>query len=351
MVKTGNGITFSVTRNGKELDESLYTWDDWTSTFTTEECDLVIDFSGVDEVTFNVGRHCILKTGANCTFKTGFNCAFITGPYCTFNTGSRCTFDTGSYCTFNTGAGCIFKTGYDCTFETSMGCTFNTGSDCTFNTASTCTFKTGYECTFNTGSSCTFITEFSCTLITGSKCVVVRRDTFGTDRIIDVERTPENEEILLCPINIPGYVLNGYYYKDGEKQYKAMIADGILSEIINHKGNVYKVKNYGEDTITYLVKDGDIYSHGKTLEEARENLKYKISNRDTSMYKGYTLETEITLEQAIKMYRTITGACETGVKYFVKNNEIPSKMTVKELIKITQGQYGNRELVEFFGGK
>ena len=385
MAKTKKSITFSITQNGKELDRRKYTWDGKTKTLSTTENNLVLDFSDYHEVTFNTGSYCIFNTGSYCIFNTGYNCTFNTGSYCTFNTDYSCTFKTKSYCTFKTGNDCTFTTGSDCIFDTGSDCTFDTGSDCTFktnysctfktgsycvfNTSSYCTFNTAWNCTFKTGSYCTFNTDYSCTFNTSSYCTFKTGSycTFNTDYstfntgdncvaiirrdIFEVIKLSQNKEVQLCPGGIEGYVKDGYYYKDGKKQYKAIIADRILSEIINHKGNVYKVKNYSEEEITYLVKDGDIYSHGKTLEEARENLKYKISNRDTSMYKGYTLDTEVTLEQAIKMYRIITGACETGVKYFVENNELPEKMTVKELIEITQGQYGNRELVEFFEDK
>jgi len=146
--------SFSVTKNGKELDSSLYTWDEETKTFSTKESNLVLNFNNLNEVTFN----------------TGLRCIFNTGSYCTFNTGSECTFDTGSDCTFDTGLDCTFNTGSDCTFDTGLDCTFNTESDCTFNTESDCTFNTGSDCTFNTGSDCTFNT--------GSKCVIVRKDVF-----------------------------------------------------------------------------------------------------------------------------------------------------------------------------
>ena len=36
--------------------------------------------------------------------------------------------------------------------------------------------------------------------------------------------------------------------------------------------------------ILKVLQDGDIYSHGETLKEAKESLKYKISNRDTSEF-------------------------------------------------------------------
>ena len=129
---------FSITKNGKPLDKSLYIRDEKTKTLSTNEYWLVLDFSDYS--------YCTFKTGSYCTFKTGSRCTFDTGSGCTFNTGSRCTFDTGSCCTFDTGS--------DCTFDTS--------SDCTFDTSSDCIFDTGYGCTFNAGS----------------RCVVVRRDVY-----------------------------------------------------------------------------------------------------------------------------------------------------------------------------
>lgn len=59
-------MNFSVTKNGKPLDPSLYTWDETTRTFSSLENSLVLDFSKFKR----------------CTFKTGYNCTFDTGSYC-----------------------------------------------------------------------------------------------------------------------------------------------------------------------------------------------------------------------------------------------------------------------------
>ena len=56
-------MNFSVTKNGQPLDSSLYTWDEETKTFYTDENNLVLDFTGIRFVTF--------RTGHNCTFKNG----------------------------------------------------------------------------------------------------------------------------------------------------------------------------------------------------------------------------------------------------------------------------------------
>ena len=92
-----------------------------------------------------------------------------------------------------------------------------------------------------------------------------------------------------------------------------------------------------------------MYSHGSTLKEAKDSLIYKISNRDTSMYESYTLETVVTFEEAIKMYRVVTGACEAGTRNFIEHlNKKKKKYTVAEIIKETAEQYGNETFKEFF---
>ena len=144
-------MEISVTQYGKPLSKDKYTWNEETKTFTSEECDLVLDFYGIDGVTFN--------TSTDCTFKTGHNCTFDTGSWCTFNTGSYCTFDTGS------------------------GCTFDTGSHCAFKTGSSCNFKTGHNCTFDTDP----------------ECVIVRRDVF------EVIQVPKNTTIKLNDYQVKGY--------------------------------------------------------------------------------------------------------------------------------------------------
>jgi len=123
-------IKFSVTRNGVALDKTLYTWDEESKTFYTEESDLVLDFYNIHGVTFKTGDNCTFDTGHHCTFDTGYGCTFNAGHGCTFKTGDYCTFDTGYLCTFDTGYGCTFNTGHGCMFKAGYGCTLKTGSDC-----------------------------------------------------------------------------------------------------------------------------------------------------------------------------------------------------------------------------
>ena len=141
-----------------------------------------------------------------------------------------------------------------------------------------------------------------------------------------------------------------YYILKDSKFKECVYIDGIISIVIQKRKNVFKVKNLGEENISYIVKDGDLYSHGSTIKEAKDGLLYKISNRDTSKYENYTKETELTLKEAIEMYRVITGACESGTRYFIeqKLTDKKEKYTVQEVITLTQGQYNHNLLAEFF---
>jgi hypothetical protein len=179
---------FSVTKDGIPLDPSLYTWDENTKTFSTDENRLVLDFTGITGVTFNTGYSCTFKTGHACTFNTGHSCVFNTGSDCTFKTNNYCTFDTGPRCTFKTEDDCVFKTGYHCTFKTSSDCTFDTGSDCTFKTSSACTFITSSDCTFEVGDN----------------CFVRRYDVKGFKGVTEI---PTGKKIKLNEHGIAGYTI------------------------------------------------------------------------------------------------------------------------------------------------
>ena len=135
-----NDLTGNITSRGKPLSEDKYSLDIENKVFSSDEHNLVLDFSGLNGWTFKTGQHCIFKTSGGCTFNTGNGCTFNTTTYCTFNTGFGCTFNTGRNCIFNTDNNCTFNTDHDCTFDTGQNCTFNTVSGCTFDTGSHCTF-------------------------------------------------------------------------------------------------------------------------------------------------------------------------------------------------------------------
>ena len=135
---------------------------------------------------------------------------------------------------------------------------------------------------------------------------------------------------------------------------KYIKADGIFSKVISHKKNVFKIQKIGSIKESYLVTDGNgKFSHGDTIKEAKEDLIFKISNRDKSEYKGLTLESKMSFEKAIECYRIITGACSLGTKDFV-NNRLNEKdralkeLSIRKMIEVTKGEYGNAAFQQFF---
>ena len=142
-------------------------------------------------------------------------------------------------------------------------------------------------------------------------------------------------------------------YKHEFKEYVEY--DGISAAELNSKKDIHKVvtfDNFVSGKITFVIEKDGVFSHGETLKDARESFIYKISNRDTSQYSELTLDSVVTKEEAIKMYRVITGACEFGTKSFVNSLEkVKSKYSIRELIELTDGRYGSDRFKEFFNGK
>ena len=139
-------------------------------------------------------------------------------------------------------------------------------------------------------------------------------------------------------------------WKRDDKAY--IKVDGMFTEVDSHHGNVYRVHKVGSEKQLYLVTDGDNHwAHGDTLQEAREDLIYKVNDRDTSMYEGMTLDDTLTFEEAIAAYRTITGACSPGTRDYIANR-LPkphkSKYSIGEIISLTNGEYGSEKFKDFF---
>jgi hypothetical protein len=370
---TNNGCTFN-TGNDCKFNT------DWNCTFKTGSgCKFKTSnncrFNTGDNCTFDTGytctfdtdSHCTFKTSSDCTFNTDWNCTFDTDNWCVFNTDSNCKFDTGSKCTFKTNNSCkfdtsddcAFTTGGNCTFDTNWGCVFDTGSNCTFDTGNRCTFKTssycrfntGDDCTFDTGYTCTFDTDSHCAFDTGKQCVIIRRDIY--------EVISNKKEIQLCPSGISGYlekIDDTWYLNSDVSLGEHILTDKILSKVISKKkindGTLYRVYNYTvkgiSETLSYLIEIDGIYAHGSSIRDAKDSIVYKMVDRDTSAYADMTLDTTYTIPEAIKMYRTITGACSEGVKMFVENTDnVPDTVTVQDILNITSGQYGHDVLKEY----
>jgi hypothetical protein len=131
---------------------------------------------------------------------------------------------------------------------------------------------------------------------------------------------------------------------------KYIKVDGIFTEVVKQKGNVYHVKKLNNNKVFYLITDGEKWSHGDTLQEAKEDLVYKVTNKTKDDYKLLTLNSVLTFEEAVVCYRVITGACSFGVKDFVKNKliKVEKSYSIETIIEKTIGCYGNEEFKKYF---
>ena len=134
-----------------------------------------------------------------------------------------------------------------------------------------------------------------------------------------------------------------------------LFADGILAKILTKHTNkngttVYKIQLIGQLKTSYCIEANGKFAHADTIKQAKEDLKFKFQDNDTSMYKDYTLDTVVTFEEALQMYHDITGACSGGTKHFVENvlKVKKKKYTIAECIELTRGQYNAEKFEEFF---
>ncbi len=128
-------------------------------------------------------------------------------------------------------------------------------------------------------------------------------------------------------------------------------ADGITRRFVSKKkiGAIESFEVQDDFGVkSFLVKKGNTFSHGKTIKEAKDSLKYKISSRDVTPFKKWNLSTVVTQSKMIEAYRVITGACEYGVRGFMEGKKVPAKLSVKKAIELTSGAYGSEQFKGFF---
>ena len=99
-----------------------------------------------------------------------------------------------------------------------------------------------------------------------------------------------------------------------------------------------------------VVSDGTHYAHCDKLRDGIADLMFKTAaDRGADQYRGISMDKELTIEEAVTMYRIITGACKQGSEAFVNSLKEPKeKYTVRECIEITRGQYGHEAFARFF---
>ena len=190
-------------------------------------------------------------------------------------------------------------------------------------------------------------------------CAAVRGDIGNLLMCSEYDKNGDDDDLV--PVGGFAQIVDGknikpdcWYICENGKPTEVDFTDGIFSRVLSTK----HVKNTivkeiiidGKKERSYLVIAGDKAAHGATIADAKKDLLYKISNRDSSKYKDWKLTDTKTADEMIEAYRVITGACFYGTKAFCESIKLPKKATIAEAIEITKGQYGNEKFAEFFKG-
>ena len=130
-----------------------------------------------------------------------------------------------------------------------------------------------------------------------------------------------------------------------------LYADGILTHVkqrVEVDGyTLYIGKIKGKN----VVSDGTHYAHCDKLRDGIADLAFKTAaDRGAGQYEGLPLDTSLTVDEAKTMYRIITGACRAGTDAFVASlgDTLKERYTIREMLKITEGQYNAERFAEFF---
>ena len=122
--------------------------------------------------------------------------------------------------------------------------------------------------------------------------------------------------------------------------------DGIVREIISRK--TVDGLTVLKTPFDFIVGDGDYWAHGKSLEEAIEDYRFKLLRQDPEQLKGLDLDNPMSHSEAINIYRAITGACRAGIRQWMNGKDLPDPITIRQVIDMTGRDYGGREFAEFF---
>ncbi|NCA96481.1 MAG: hypothetical protein EOM74_05820 [Methanomicrobia archaeon] len=147
-------------------------------------------------------------------------------------------------------------------------------------------------------------------------------------------------------------ITNPNYYKNLQGTIindRWVYVDGVLSKIKGEPRQVGEYKVY-DAYFEKIITDGKYYAHAKTFKQGVIDIRFKKANRDVSQFENLKLDSKVSYEDAIVMYRIITGACSGGTESFLNNHNFADdkQYTIAEIIESTKGQYGSDTFRNFF---
>jgi hypothetical protein len=103
--------------------------------------------------------------------------------------------------------------------------------------------------------------------------------------------------------------------------------DGILSKVLSV--SIKKGYTIYETPFEFVCEKGDYTAHGKTLKKAIHDLEFKIISEKLKK-EPIKDDTKFT----VKYYRLLTGACDSGVRGWMVQNNIPFKVIGDDTVEL-----------------
>lgn len=126
--------------------------------------------------------------------------------------------------------------------------------------------------------------------------------------------------------------------------------DGVPTGIYRSHGNVAKgfiLKGFAVKPC-YIVRDGDVFAHGKTLKDAEEALREKVMesmDEDEAIAKfveHFKPKTLYKNSEFFEWHHYLTGSCRMGRENFCANNgvDLNAESTPEYFIALTEHSFG-----------
>jgi hypothetical protein len=151
----------------------------------------------------------------------------------------------------------------------------------------------------------------------------------------------------------------------GSEARKCKTIDGMLCIILRQKAFNNEIEYYKAQYFKgmrnsqialidcHILESNNVFSHGITLKAAMRDLQFKLAkDRGADQYRKFDKNHQFPFEEAVAMYRIITGACQFGTEHFILSlgNKVQISYSPEEIIKVTAGQYGSETFEAFWEG-
>ena len=130
-----------------------------------------------------------------------------------------------------------------------------------------------------------------------------------------------------------------------------LFVDDILTHIAREKQIGEYTYYIGKIKGKNVIFDGKNYAQCKTFSDGVLDLSFKAAkDRGAGQYSALTPDSVVSKDDAITMYRVITGACKAGTEHFIENlPEVKPEYKIAEIIDMTRNAYGGEKFKNFFG--